>query len=504
MKKLKAIGFIIAIVAFVVARPVFAQLMGDVQIYFNAMSPAENRNAAHLISTQTEGIAAAIAASILGGRDSNGQPVTQNPYINDVSGGIAMMIEHKPADTVTYVADVMQHNFGIVPAAYAQDTRGLGFVGLQPVLQIWKAFRNVTYLLFVLIMILVGFFIMFRAKVGGQTAVTIQAALPRVVVTMILITFSYAIAGLLIDLIYFLIFFVAGVFQLGGLLVNGQAAANALLSKSIFGVGFQYMLESAGTVASGINVIVTQIISIPGLAQLGGGLSSVIGFLIAAIAILIAMVRTFFSLLKAYVSLILNVVTAPLQIVLNAFPGSNAFMSWLKKIAADALVFPTIAAVILLGVVLMGKSVHGTQNHDIEVPDGIGYSSILSGTAGNGAGFSPPFVIPGNEGVAEALQAIIGFGILMLLPEVVNIVRGIMGVEDKLGALAWANATGGAAWLARRGYGAIGQTMQEHQEMNRQARAVARGMGRPTPANIPLNWRDPRTWQRTIGNLFGL
>jgi hypothetical protein len=457
MKKLKAISFMIALVAFVVARPVFAQLMGDMQIYFDAMSPAEQRNAAHLISTQTEGIAAAIGASILGGRDSGGQPVTHNPYINDVSGGIAMMIENKPADTVTYVADVMHNNFGIVPAAYAQDTRGLGFVGLQPVLKIWKALRNVTYLLFILVMILVGFFIMFRAKVGGQTAVTIQAALPRIVVTMVLITFSYAIAGLMIDLIYFLIFFVAGVFQLGGLLVNGQAAANALLSKSIFGVGFQYMLESAGTVASGINVIVTQIISVPMLAQLGGGLSSVIGFLIAAVAILIAMVRTFFSLLKAYVSLILNVVTAPLQIMLNAFPGSNAFTSWLKKIAADALIFPTIAAVILLGVVLMGKSVHGTQNHDILVEEGVGYSSIFSGsgTAGNGAGFSPPFVIPGNEGVAEALQAIIGFGILMLLPEVVNIVRGIMGVEDKLGALAWENAIRGAApitTLGRLGY----------------------------------------------------
>ena len=35
-----------------------------------------------------------------------------------------------------------------------------------------------------------------------QTIVTIQSALPKIVVTLILVTFSYAIAGFMVDLVY--------------------------------------------------------------------------------------------------------------------------------------------------------------------------------------------------------------------------------------------------------------------------------------------------------------
>jgi hypothetical protein len=323
-------------------------------------------------------------------------------------------------------------------------------------LQVWKAFRNVTYLAFVLVMIIAGFLIMFRAKLGAQTAVTIQAALPRIVITMILITFSYAIAGLMVDLIYFLIFFIAGAFELGGLLVNGRAAAEALLGKSIFGIGFQYLInvgEAAGRVAYGISLIVREIITSAGLPGVGGQfLSSILGYLIAAIAILIAIVRTFFALLKAYISLILNVVTAPLQILPNAFPNSNAFMTWLKKIAADAMVFPAVAAMILLGIIMMGYSARGTNDMDIEVNPEVGFNRKWGSSFNNAGGpadpggFTPPFVLPGNSGTADVLQALIGFGIIMLLPEVVNLVKAAFGVnEDKLGAVAMQNFKSGSS-----------------------------------------------------------
>jgi hypothetical protein len=40
--------------------------------------------------------------------------------------------------------------------------------------------------------------IMFRTKVG-QAAITAQQAIPNVVIAMLAVTFSYAIAGLMID-----------------------------------------------------------------------------------------------------------------------------------------------------------------------------------------------------------------------------------------------------------------------------------------------------------------
>ena len=52
---------------------------------------------------------------------------------------------------------------------------------------------------------------MFRAKINPQTVVTIQSAIPKAVVALILVTFSYAIAGLMIDLMYLLIGLIFGV-----------------------------------------------------------------------------------------------------------------------------------------------------------------------------------------------------------------------------------------------------------------------------------------------------
>jgi len=44
--------------------------------------------------------------------------------------------------------------------------------------------------------------IMFRIKINPQTAITIQLALPKLIITLLLITFSYAIAGFMIDIFY--------------------------------------------------------------------------------------------------------------------------------------------------------------------------------------------------------------------------------------------------------------------------------------------------------------
>lgn len=382
--------------------------------------------------------------------DDNGEncePVTKSSLLDSTTEVMAYMFNTRPANSATYVADLLEHNFGLVPSAYAQDTRGLGFAGLQPVLATWKAFRNITYMLFVVFIVMIGFMVMFRTQLNPQTVVTIQAALPKVIITLLLITFSYAIAGFIIDMIFFIIYVVAGLLQLGGVFSSsGQQVAEALLSKSIFLIGFKYFLgftDAAGRVAYSVNLLVREVFSggwtnIDGYIY--GGISSVIAYLIAAIAIIIAIVRTFFALLKSYVNLILNTITAPFQILLNAMPGSNAFMIWLKKIASDAAVFPVVAIMIMLGIALMGSS----PDENIQTASGVGFSRRADGSVGDAGGFAPPFIVPGNSGTANVLQGIIGFGIIMLLPEVVEMVKKTMGVEQSpWGELAMKNAKRG-------------------------------------------------------------
>ena len=89
---------------------------------------------------------------------------------------------------------------GIVPEAYAAD--GLGFGGIASFSEIWKQMRNVSFIVIVLAIIIAGFMIMFRTKIDANTAISIESTLPKLIVTLILIQFSFAIAGFLIDGMY--------------------------------------------------------------------------------------------------------------------------------------------------------------------------------------------------------------------------------------------------------------------------------------------------------------
>jgi hypothetical protein len=55
--------------------------------------------------------------------------------------------------------------------------------------------------------------IMFRAKLNPQTVISVENALPKIVVALLLITFSFAIAGFLIDLMYISIGIIAVLFS---------------------------------------------------------------------------------------------------------------------------------------------------------------------------------------------------------------------------------------------------------------------------------------------------
>lgn len=120
------------------------------------------------------------------------------PYANPVSSG------------VYWVRDGLQ-NAGFVPKTYA--AQGIGYNALAPFKDIWIMLRNFVFMIMVLIIIAIGFMIMFRMKLNPQTVISIESALPKIVITLILITFSYPIAGFLIDLTYVTIGFVIILFS---------------------------------------------------------------------------------------------------------------------------------------------------------------------------------------------------------------------------------------------------------------------------------------------------
>ncbi|KKU82962.1 MAG: hypothetical protein UY10_C0018G0001, partial [Microgenomates group bacterium GW2011_GWA2_47_8] len=68
---------------------------------------------------------------------------------------------NKPADFGLWLADTGR-SLGFLPNQVYAQGQGIGFSGLAPLLGIWKAFRNIAYLLMAVVMIVIGFLVMFR------------------------------------------------------------------------------------------------------------------------------------------------------------------------------------------------------------------------------------------------------------------------------------------------------------------------------------------------------
>ena len=344
--------------------------------------------------------------------------------INYLASGIGSMMDQKPAQTATYIADLGKQS-SIYNPVYADD--GTGFTALQPILAIWKAFRNMAYLMFVFVFVIIGFMIMFRSKINQQTVISIQLALPQIITTLLLITFSYAIAAFMIDLIYFLIYLVIAIFQTFGVLNPGPdpAARDILLNKSLFGIAFENLItpgDTIGQASRAVGTFMEGAINADIVDRIVGGISSALAYLIFVVAVLIAVFKLFFQLLISYIGLIVSTIFAPIILMFNAMPGSQSFSKWLKGIFANALVFPVAALLLLLSAVLTGE-------FDFGVAPDVGFN-------GNQEKYSQialPLIGGGMD--TNAIKAFIGIGLLMMMPKVIELVQKALGVEGGIGGM---------------------------------------------------------------------
>lgn len=135
-----------------------------------------------------------------------------------IMGNMIAMTFDIPVHTSDYFGYLAQ-NFGISRPAYAAVGPGSGFTGILPLLKVWEAFRNIVYIVFILVFIIVGLLIMLRIKIDPRTVMTLENQIPKIIIAIILVTFSFAIAGFLIDLMwlatYLVINTIAGI-NLGG------------------------------------------------------------------------------------------------------------------------------------------------------------------------------------------------------------------------------------------------------------------------------------------------
>ena len=384
-----------------------------------------------------------LGIGIAGGAQNGG---VQNGAIQMTGKYISQIITQPPSSSVEYLAD-LGSKIGLAKPAYAQN--GTGYEGLRGVLETWKVFRNIAYSLFVIIFVVVGFMIMFRSKLNPQTVVTLQLALPKLIITLLLITFSYAISGFIIDMIYFLTYLTANVLgaDAGKYMTTGLSGLFNIFNP--FG--------AADTISNSLQTLVQ---GTPGEVAADLASAQIFGISLMRVivggAILFSILKLLIQLILAYVNIILQVIFAPIMLLFNALPAGNSFSSWIKNLIANAAAFPTVAIMIMVGDQLM--------------------------TGGSGAdpgSLQLPFIGFLAEG-QNFIQTIIGFGLIMLLPKVVSMIQEALKVKPAMPAgaavvegIGAATAPLSGAWKARR------ETLQKRKESQLQAQQIGKYVNNP-------------------------
>ncbi len=228
---------------------------------------------------------------------------------------------------------------------------------------IWAKFRDLAYLFFVVVMIVIGFMIMFRSKLGGQTLVSLGNTIPNVIIGLILVTFSFAIAGLIIDVGGLITNFLASIFK--GELVSIENVGN--LMKSVFTSGTAEttgIIAGSGGVAAlggwGLGALATAIggsavLAILGPALVGVGLIAILLVLALLGIVFVGVIKLLITLYKAYFGILLGVALGPLQIMMGTIPGQNHMtMNWLLGIVRNVLVFPVVFFIVNAPNLLLG------------------------------------------------------------------------------------------------------------------------------------------------------
>lgn len=406
------------------------------------------------------------------GETCTDNPADATPYIKDslvtkTSQIFVAPYTNPPASGILWAYEGI-HNAGFVPASYAQ---GIGFYALQPLSPIWKVFRNIAYMILVLVVVTIGFLIMFRASISAQAVITIENSIPRIVLAIILITFSFPIAGFMIDVMYIImglggsviiqnitantgipnetviqslgweedIFNSTGWSLLGKIVGNGNIwnTGSAILSLvpfqlqlilrtivSIVVMGFisahpvvnKFMTGKFGAPVPIIGDIAEIAIGAAVTGLIFGILAGIIFPIILSLLVLITTLflffRIFFLLFITYTKILLSVIFSPIILIFEAFPERGTFAYWIKGLFFNLLTFPIVAVLILTAGMIANVSTTGPLHN----PESI-YGEL----------WRPPFLYSIQS---EGFVMLVAISIIFLIPDMVAFIKKSFGVED--------------------------------------------------------------------------
>jgi len=379
---------------------------------------------------------------------------------------ITMLFENQPASTRSYLAyisnNLQQHKI-IQPALAAN---GIGFTTLSPFITIWIAFRNLAYLGLVVFFIVYGFMMMFRVNLGQKTVISVQLAIPKLIVTLLVITFSFAIVGLIYDLMWVVITFIFDYFQSQGIIVSmlGPKVASGQYGLIPSGI-LNSLIAGPAAIFGIVNIIFGGVGAVIGtVASLFAGIGIIISIIII-IAVIIAYAKLFYKLITAFISVVISLITAPIVLLGNALPGSNAIGNWIRGIVANLSVFPITMLLLFFSYLLMIQPILSICGGIAKfIPFASGKCELAFGVKQlapiEGGIYNIPIISTPILGMNVAgLLALLGVGLLLMASKYVDMVKDALKVPafkygtDIMKALE-SGVTGNEAW-AKKGYAGL-------------------------------------------------
>jgi hypothetical protein len=366
--------------------------------------------------------------------------------VGGLTNAMAFLYTQPPASSGRFLAYI---NGKINPTkpVYAQVSL-TGWQAMEPILPLWVLMRNSCYIFFVIIFVAIGFIIMLRQKIDAQVTASIQNSIPKIVIGLIMVTFSYAIAGLIIDISQLLTVIVATIFKPKFASAGGPGCADIIcliemltdkskipaagvpnpgdLVANIFTIMAALLQNIGGIVDAFTNIIGT--IPVIGLA-----LNAVPGFggailgLVIAITIAQTIIKTFFMLLTSYATIVILTILSPFAFFTGSLPQSEGVSQWIKSMLSNVLIFPVTFLLILLAAILSR-------------PDVGDFTPPLAGIFFKGKitafDWSPiPFGLywqktapnPNLYFIGEMfINQLLALGILMTIPKAGELVKGIV------------------------------------------------------------------------------
>lgn len=430
----------------------------------------------------------------------------------DTSGGIfgttlsliTMMYANPPAKTADYIASV-EKNLGIVKKANAQVV-GSGEKVLNPVLSLWQVSRNISYLIMIIVFTVIGLMVMFRNRINPQTVINAQAALPGLVLGLILITFSYFFAAIISDTAFI------GTNVVGYFFAAAQGPTaladptrtnlvQQISTHSVLDIFSQFVgiitqekasdaLEAvyysfSGEVQNWLAFIAAltsyQFAAQPGqqipvigqfvgpILGLGTGFftfanpTGVLGLVlswVAFFALAYQMLQLLLKLLSSYLTIIFLTISAPFHFLAASLPGRQGIANnWFMNLLANILVFPAVIAVFYFAAFLLGESFGPLKISGINPPQQsttlIPIARAATPTIVSNEGSFPLF---GGMSI-QFIQILLAFGSLMALPKIPDLVVKSIGKVGQAGQILGQEVSGGI----RSGQGYLNQGVKNIQ-----------------------------------------